>query len=139
MEAVWAALAPRVIVHRWVSVSHGLDSSRMRNWDQVSQLKLFDSCEGMLADDERGRIMYIPSFVDAETAQAWFTELHRGVRWRSERRDMYDREADVPRLLGSFRLDPAPEGDADGNSGRGQARRRPSRRAVQQRRAQLVP
>jgi hypothetical protein len=27
---------------------------------------------------------------------------------RSERRDMYDREVDVPRLLGHFRLDPAP-------------------------------
>jgi alkylated DNA repair dioxygenase AlkB len=75
----------------------------------VSQLKLFHSCEGMLADDERGRITYIPGFVDAETAQAWFTELHRGVRWRSERRDMYDREVDVPRLLGYFRLDPAPD------------------------------
>jgi alkylated DNA repair dioxygenase AlkB len=82
----------------------------MRNWNQVSQLKLFDSCEGMLADDERGRITYIPGFVDAETAQAWFTELHRGVRWRSERRDMYDREVDVPRLLGSFRLHPVQEG-----------------------------
>ena len=90
-------------------VGHGLHSSRMRHWNQVSQLKLFDSCEGMLADDERGRIMYIPGFVDAEMAQAWFTELHRGVGWRSERRDMYDREVDVPRLLGSFRLDPVPE------------------------------
>src|SRR5215204_2967534 len=91
-------------------VGHGLDSSRMRNWNQVSQLELFDSCHGILADDERGRITYIPGFVDAETAQAWFTELHRGVRWRSERRDMYDREVDVPRLLGSFRLDAARAG-----------------------------
>jgi alkylated DNA repair dioxygenase AlkB len=81
----------------------------MRHWNQVSQLKLFDSCEGILADDERGRITYTPGFVGAETAQAWFTELHRDIRWRSERRDMYDREVDVPRLLGSFRLDPAPD------------------------------
>jgi alkylated DNA repair dioxygenase AlkB len=73
----------------------------------VGQLKLFDSCQGTLADDERGRITYIPGFVDAKTAQAWFTELHSGVRWRSERREMYDREVDVPRLLGHFRLDPA--------------------------------
>jgi alkylated DNA repair dioxygenase AlkB len=80
----------------------------MRNWNQVSQLKLFDSCQGALADDERGRITYTPGFVDAETAQAWFTELHSEVRWRSERREMYDREVDVPRLLGHFRLDPAP-------------------------------
>src|SRR5688500_8239690 len=88
---------------------HGLDWSRMRDWNQVSQLKLFDSAQGMLADDERGRITYIPGFVDAETAQAWFTEIHRGVRWRSQRREMYDREVDVPRLLGHFRLDPAPD------------------------------
>src|SRR5438477_9901155 len=87
---------------------HRLDSSRMRNWNQVSQLKLFDSCPGTLSDDERGRITYTPDFVDAETAQAWFTELHSGVTWRSERREMYDREVDVPRLLGHFRLDPAP-------------------------------
>jgi alkylated DNA repair dioxygenase AlkB len=81
----------------------------MRNWNQVSQLKLFDSCQSILADDERGRITYIPGFVGAETAQTWFRELHRGVRWRSQRREMYDREVDVPRLLGSFRLDPAPD------------------------------
>ena len=90
-------------------VGHGLDSSRMRNWNQVSQLELFDSCQGILADDERGRITYIPCFVGVETAQAWFTELRGGVRWRSERREMYDREVDVPRLLGHFRLDPAPD------------------------------
>jgi alkylated DNA repair dioxygenase AlkB len=62
-----------------------------------------------MADDERGRITYSPAFVDADTAQAWFTELHRGVRWRSERREMYDREVVVPRLLGYFRLNPAPD------------------------------
>jgi alkylated DNA repair dioxygenase AlkB len=73
----------------------------------VSQLKLFDSCQGILADDERGRIRYTPGFIDPQTAQAWFTELHTGVTWRSERRNMYDREVDVPRLLGHFRLDPA--------------------------------
>src|SRR5205814_10102198 len=88
---------------------HRLDSSRMRNWNQVSQLKLFDSCQGTLADDERGRITYTPEFVHAETAQAWFTELRSEVTWRSERREMYDREVDVPRLLGHFRLvDPTP-------------------------------
>jgi alkylated DNA repair dioxygenase AlkB len=81
----------------------------MRHWNDVSQLKLFDSCQGILADDERGRITYIPRFVSAETSRAWFTELHSGVRWRSERREMYDRDVAVPRLLGYFRLDPAPD------------------------------
>jgi alkylated DNA repair dioxygenase AlkB len=85
-----------------------LRSSRMGNWNEGSQLRLFDSCQGILADDERGRITYTPDFVDAKTAQAWFTELRSGVTWRSERREMYDRKVDVPRLLGHFRLDPAP-------------------------------
>ena len=75
----------------------------------MAQLELFDSFQRVLADDERGRITDIPAFIEAERAQAWFTELHGGVRWRSQRREMYDREVVVPRLLGSFRLDPAPD------------------------------
>lgn len=63
----------------------------------------------MLADDERGRITYIPGFVDVETSRAWFAELRRGVSWRRQRRKMYDREVVVPRLLGHFRLNPAPD------------------------------
>jgi len=72
----------------------------------MAQLTLFDSGERLLADDERGRITYIPEFVDTPTAAAWFTELRAGVDWRSERRMMYDREVDVPRLMGHYRLDP---------------------------------
>jgi alkylated DNA repair dioxygenase AlkB len=63
----------------------------------------------LLADDERGRIAYTPRFVDAGTAEAWFIELRSAVKWRAERRLMYDREVDVPRLVGHFRLDPAPD------------------------------
>lgn len=73
----------------------------------MSQLALFDSTETVLVDDERGRITYRPHFVDAGTAEAWFTALRHGIEWRSERRLMYDREVDVPRLVSSFRLDPA--------------------------------
>jgi len=62
----------------------------------------------VLVDDERGRVAYTAGFVDAATAQAWFAELRTGVGWRSERRMMYDREVDVPRLVGHFRLDPPP-------------------------------
>jgi alkylated DNA repair dioxygenase AlkB len=69
-------------------------------------LPLFDSGETALADDERGRIVYTPDFVAAPLAQAWFTELRDTVRWKAERRQMYDREVDVPRLTGHFRLDP---------------------------------
>jgi alkylated DNA repair dioxygenase AlkB len=70
------------------------------------QLTLFSSVETeVLADDERGRIVYTPGFIDAAAAAAWFVELRAGVRWRAERRVMYDRELDVPRLIGSYRLD----------------------------------
>jgi alkylated DNA repair dioxygenase AlkB len=74
----------------------------------MPQLTLFDSSETLLADDERGRIAYTPRFVDAATAEGWFADLRSGVKWRVERRMMYDREVDVPRLIGHFRLDPAP-------------------------------
>lgn len=72
----------------------------------MPQLTLFDSDETVLTDDERGRIVYTPRFVESAKAHAWFAELRRDVNWRSERRVMYDREVDVPRLIGHFRLDP---------------------------------
>jgi hypothetical protein len=70
----------------------------------MSQLTLFDSTETLLTNDERGRIAYTARFVDAATAEAWFTELRSAVEWRGERRMMYDREVDVPRLMGHFML-----------------------------------
>jgi alkylated DNA repair dioxygenase AlkB len=76
----------------------------------VAQLTLFESTERerVLADDDRGRITYTPRVIDRETAAAWFAELRAAVDWRAERRRMYDRDVDVPRLIGHYRLDPAP-------------------------------
>jgi alkylated DNA repair dioxygenase AlkB len=74
----------------------------------MAQLTLFDSSDMLVADDDRGRIAYRPRFVDAGVSEAWFTELRLAVPWRAERRTMYDREVDVPRLVGHFRLDQAP-------------------------------
>jgi alkylated DNA repair dioxygenase AlkB len=74
----------------------------------MPQLTLFASSEKLLADDERGRIAHTPGFVDADTAQTWFTELRSGVKWQAQRRMMYDREVEVPRLIGHFALNPAP-------------------------------
>lgn len=68
-------------------------------------MTLFDSSERVLADDERGRIVYTPRFADASVAEDWFREIRSGVQWRAERRMMYDREVEVPRLVGHFRLD----------------------------------
>ena len=70
------------------------------------QLSFFESSGGVLADDERGRITYTPRFVAAPVMQRWFEELRAEVEWRAERRRMYDREVDVPRLTAHFDLGP---------------------------------
>ena len=59
-----------------------------------------------LADDALGRIVYTPDLVAAPEAQAWFAELRENVKWQAQRRQMYDREVDVPRLTAHFRLQP---------------------------------
>jgi alkylated DNA repair dioxygenase AlkB len=71
----------------------------------VAQLTLFEQPDGMLTDDDRGQITYTADFIDAATAATWFSELRDAVHWRGMRRQMYDREVDVPRLVASFRLD----------------------------------
>jgi alkylated DNA repair dioxygenase AlkB len=72
----------------------------------MPQLTLFTAGETRLVDDERGRIAYTPAFIDAATAAAWFAQLRTGVEWRAEKRMMYEREVDVPRLVGRYTLDP---------------------------------
>jgi hypothetical protein len=42
----------------------------------MSQLTLFESSEMRLTDDERGRVVYTPRFVDADTADAWSPGSH---------------------------------------------------------------
>jgi alkylated DNA repair dioxygenase AlkB len=71
------------------------------------QLPLFaQASETVLVDDARGRIVYTPDFVSADVARAWFEEVRGAVAWEAQRRRMYDREVDVPRLVGHFRLAP---------------------------------
>src|SRR5262249_15516872 len=72
----------------------------------MSQMPLFaGSGQTVLVDDELGRVAYTPDFLAAETAQAWFIELSQSVPWQTQRRRMYDRDVDVPRLQAYFRLD----------------------------------
>ena len=66
--------------------------------------------ETVLADDQRGRIVYTPGFLPAELAHAWFDELRLHIPWKTWRRRMYDRDVDVPRLLAHFTLEPEQEG-----------------------------
>jgi alkylated DNA repair dioxygenase AlkB len=73
----------------------------------MSQLLLFAQArETVIVDDARGRIVYTPDFVPAEVARVWFDEVRSAVAWEAQRRWMYDREVDVPRLVGHCRLAP---------------------------------
>ncbi|MBV8373794.1 MAG: alpha-ketoglutarate-dependent dioxygenase AlkB [Candidatus Eremiobacteraeota bacterium] len=81
----------------------------------VAQLDLFGEERRTLVDDATGSIWYIPACIDAATATAWFERLRRDVAWRHERRHMYDRDVDVPRLVAGYRLD-EPEVPADARS-----------------------
>jgi alkylated DNA repair dioxygenase AlkB len=73
----------------------------------MSQLPLFASArETVLVDDERGRVVYTSDVLAAGVARAWFAELRESVPWKTQRRQMYDREVDVPRLMAHFRLEP---------------------------------
>lgn len=71
----------------------------------TAQRSLFESSPGVVADDERGRITYSPGFAAPTVAQAWFEALRDGLEWKAERRRMYDRDVDVPRLTAHFRLE----------------------------------
>jgi alkylated DNA repair dioxygenase AlkB len=71
----------------------------------MSQMPLFTPAgETGLVNDHRGRIVYLPGFVRPELARTWFAELLDAVPWQTQRRWMYDREVDVPRLTAHFHL-----------------------------------
>lgn len=53
-----------------------------------------------IALDDASWLEYAPEFIDGH-AQL-FAELERAMRFRQERRVMYDREVDVPRLYASY-------------------------------------
>ena len=67
-------------------------------------------------DDATGRVAYTPGWIPPARAEQWFRRLHEGIAWRSQRRMMYERMLDVPRLTAHFRLDdpalPPPLGEA---------------------------
>jgi len=66
---------------------------------------LFKPGPRQLLDDAEGGVSYRPDVVDAATARQWFDALRDGVAWRAQRRPMYDRIVDVPRLVAAYRLD----------------------------------
>src|SRR5690606_3970761 len=78
--------------------------------DPVMQPSLFPHPDAagdwrQLFDDAEGGVRYRPGVVDASTAVAWFEALRDGIAWKSQRRMMYERVVEVPRLLASWWLD----------------------------------
>lgn len=69
------------------------------------QQSLFVDAARTILDDARGSISYIPDAIAPDLAAAWFAALRDRIAWKSERRMMYEREVDVPRLLSSYWLD----------------------------------
>lgn len=62
----------------------------------------------ILAEDEQGGIVYRPGLLLPAQAQRWFARLLDEIEWSHQRRMMYEREVDVPRLMAHFQLDEAP-------------------------------
>jgi alkylated DNA repair dioxygenase AlkB len=73
----------------------------------VFQSDLFDAAPLDLIDDAESGIRYLPDVVPAATAQAWFEQALHNVAWGNQRRMMYEREVDVPRLMARYSLDAA--------------------------------
>lgn len=71
----------------------------------MPQLALFDSADLVLRRDAEGGIRYTPRFLLAAEAATAFATLRERVVWSAERRLMYEREVDVPRLVARYRLD----------------------------------
>jgi len=71
----------------------------------MSQPALFAAEPRVLVEDAENGIRYRPGVVDVATAMRWFDAIRDQVDWRTERRPMYDRVVDVPRLVGGFALD----------------------------------
>ncbi len=73
------------------------------------QMDLFDTPAAPLQvlDDAEGGVRYWPQLLTPAMALECFAALRDGADWRSQRREMYDRVVEVPRLLASYRLDAA--------------------------------
>lgn len=74
----------------------------------MSQLALFDTAGVVFPEDEYGSFVYTPEWLPPLFAEAWFEELRDTIDWQAQRRLMYDRELDVPRLTAHFELALAP-------------------------------
>jgi len=79
----------------------------------VTQFGLFTAPLSLVAG-ERGEVTYHAGFLPAELADAYFAALRDGVDWHANRRVMYEREVDVPRLTAHFPLERLRKREAEG-------------------------
>jgi alkylated DNA repair dioxygenase AlkB len=77
----------------------------MARYQIREQASLFPDADRHLLDGPLGRVTYAPDFLDAAQAAALFELLREQVPWRADRRVMYERELDVPRLHASAAID----------------------------------
>jgi alkylated DNA repair dioxygenase AlkB len=69
------------------------------------QQSFFDSQPRIVVAGEQGSVSYFPGCICMSDGDQWFSQLRDTVAWKSERRMMYQREVDVPRLVARFSLD----------------------------------
>ena len=81
----------------------------------MTQFGLFTAPLSLIAG-ERGEVTYHAGFLPAEVADAYFATLRDGVDWHANRRVMYEKEVDVPRLTAHFPLERLRAGEAEGIS-----------------------
>ena len=74
------------------------------------QLGLFAASPStVVADDETGTIFYTPDVFGRDESERLFAALRDEIPWESDRRWMYDREVDVPRLVAHYAEPPFPD------------------------------
>lgn len=73
-------------------------------------MDLFADTPVQLTQDAEGGIRYWPGFATPDEADHWFAQLRAGADWQTQRRPMYDRVVDVPRLLAWYALAAFPPG-----------------------------
>ena len=73
------------------------------------QLGLFASeARSVIASDATGTIVYTPGVFTREDGERYFNALRDDIDWHADRRWMYDREVDVPRLVAYYESPPFP-------------------------------
>jgi alkylated DNA repair dioxygenase AlkB len=72
-------------------------------------MDLFADAGMLVLEDVEDGVRYWPGFAAAEDADAWFAALRDGAVWAAQRRPMYDRVVDVPRLLAAYRVEALPD------------------------------